>query len=73
MKRKGSKTMKFLSKINMGKASMIMTILSGILSLIGGVASIVDAKQTAVETARETTQEYLDKCAASAEKTEEEA
>lgn len=65
--------MKFLSKINMGKASMIMTILSGILSLIGGVASIVDAKQTAVETARETTQEYLDKCAASAEKTEEEA
>lgn len=65
--------MKFLSKINMGKASMIMTILSGIMSLIGGVASVIDAKQTAVETARETTQEYLDKCAATAEKTQEEA
>ena len=65
--------MKFLSKINMGKASMIMTILSGILSLIGGVASVVDAKQTAVETARETTQEYLNNCAAESEKTKEEA
>lgn len=65
--------MKFLSKINMGKASMVMTILSGILSLIGGVASVMDAKQTAVETARETTKEYLDNCAAPAVMTEEEA
>ena len=65
--------MKFLSKINMGKVSMVMTILSGIVSLLGGVASVIDAKQTAVETARETTQEYLSNCAAAAEKTQEEA
>lgn len=65
--------MKFLSKINMGKVSMVMTILSGIVSLLGGVASVIDAKQTAVETARETTQEYLNNCTAAAEKTEEEA
>lgn len=66
--------MKFLSKINMGKASMIMTILSGVLSLIGSVASVIDAKQTAVETARETAREYLDNRAdAVVKKTEEEA
>lgn len=64
--------MKFLSKINMGKASMIMTILSGVLSLIGGVAGVIDAKQTAVETARETTREYLDNRADEVKEAEEE-
>ena len=51
--------MKFFSKINMGKASLIMTILGGLASLLGGIASTLDARQTAVETARETTLEYL--------------
>ena len=49
-----------MKKINFGKASMIMTVLGGIASLIGGIAGTIDAKQTAIQTAHDTTIEYLD-------------
>lgn len=46
-------------KINMGTLSMIMTILGGIVSLIGGIAGTLDAHKTAEETARETAEKLL--------------
>lgn len=52
-----------MKKVNMGKVSMLMSILGGIMALIGGVASNIDSKQTAQKTARDTTIEYLDACA----------
>lgn len=56
-------------KFDFGKAGMFISILGGIMSIIGGFFSEKDAKQTAIETAHDTAIEYL--TAATQEKSEE--
>lgn len=56
-----------MKKFDIGIVSMIMGILGGALSFGGGILSTIDAKRTAIQTAHDTTIEYLN----TATKTEE--
>lgn len=48
-----------MKKVNLGALSMIMTIIGGLVSLVGGIVSTLDSRHTAQETAKEAVKEYL--------------
>ena len=56
-----------MKKFDIGIVGTIVSILGGVLTLGGGILSTVDVKRTAIQTAHDTTIEYLD----AATKTEE--
>lgn len=48
-----------MKKANLGMFSMILTVVGGLVSLVGGIVSTLDSRHTAQETAREAVKEYL--------------
>ena len=60
-----------MKKFNFGKLGMIATIVGGIFSIVGGIFGTMDAKETAIETSRDTTIEYLNAATNNQETSEE--